>query len=60
MKNNILQTPSKPGVLLSKTFSHTPDEARSVELQKLVSFKNLFCYREIRSKNSTYCGYYKN
>ena len=26
-KTNILQTPSKVGVLQSKTFSHTPDEA---------------------------------
>ena len=32
MKNIILQTPSKPGVLLRKTCSHTPDEARSVGL----------------------------
>ena len=30
MKNIFLQTPSKPGVLLWKTFFHTPDEARSV------------------------------
>ena len=28
-KINILQTPSKVGVLQSKTFSHTPDEAMS-------------------------------
>ena len=34
MKNNFLQTPSKPGVLLRKIFSHTPDEARSVGLAK--------------------------
>ena len=27
IKINILQTPSKLGVLQSKTFSHTPDEA---------------------------------
>ena len=27
IKINILQTPSKVGVLQSKTFSHTPDEA---------------------------------
>ena len=33
MKNIILQTPSKPGVLLRKTFFHTP-EARSVGLAK--------------------------
>ena len=29
IKINILQTPSKVGVLQSKTFSHTPDEAMS-------------------------------
>ena len=51
MKNNILQTPSKPGVLLRKTFSPTPDEARSAELVKAHVFQKLFCYREIRSKN---------
>ena len=34
MKNIFLQTPLKPGVLLRKTFSHTPDEARSVGLVK--------------------------
>ena len=27
IKINIVQTPSKVGVLQSKTFSHTPDEA---------------------------------
>ena len=54
MKNIILQTPSKPGVLPRKTFSYTPDEARSVGLAKACVFffsKNLFCYREIRFKN---------
>ena len=34
MKNIIFQTPSKPGVLPRKTFSLTPDEARSVGLVK--------------------------
>ena len=34
IKNNILQTPSKVGVLQSTTFSHTPDEAMSVGLAK--------------------------
>ena len=38
MKNIILQTPSKPGVLPKKTFSHTPDEARSVGLAKACMF----------------------
>ena len=53
MKNIILQTPSKPGVLPRKTFSHTPDEARSVGLAKAcVLQKNLFCYREIRFMNT--------
>ena len=48
IKNIILHTPSKVGVLLKKTFSHTPDEARSVGLVKAcVLSKNLFCYREI-------------
>ena len=52
MRNNFLQTPSKPGVLLKKTISHTPDEARLVGLAKACVFqKHLFCYREIRSKN---------
>ena len=31
---NILQTPSKVGVLQSITFSHTPDEAMFVGLAK--------------------------
>ena len=39
MKNIILQTPSKPGVLSRKTFSHTPDEARSVRLAKACVFQ---------------------
>ena len=34
IKNDISQTPSKVGVLQSITFSHTPDEARSVRLAK--------------------------
>ena len=52
MKNNFLQTPSKPVVLQGKTFSHTPAEARLVGLAKACVFpKNLFCYKEIRSKN---------
>ena len=34
MKNIFLQTPLKPGVLLRKTFFHTPDGARSVGLAK--------------------------
>ena len=34
MKNIFLQTPLKPGVLLRKIYSHTPDEARSVGLAK--------------------------
>ena len=48
IKNIIPQTPLKVGVLQSKTFSHTPDEARSVGLGKAcILSKNLFCYREI-------------
>ena len=42
MKNNFLQTPLKPGVLQGKTFFHTPDEARSVGLAKLVFSKNIY------------------
>ena len=47
MKKIFLQTPSKPGVLVRKTFSYTPDEARSVGLAKAcVFYKYIFCYRE--------------
>ena len=42
MKNNFLQTPSKPGDLQGKTFSHTPDEARSVGLAKAFVFQNIY------------------
>ena len=42
MKNIILQTPSKPGVLLRKTFVHTPDEARSVELVKACVLQKIY------------------
>ena len=41
MKNNFLQTPSNPGVLQGKTFSHTPDEARSVGLVKPCVFQKI-------------------
>ena len=37
-ENFFLQTPSKPGVLVRKTFSHIPDEARSVGLEKVSVF----------------------
>ena len=48
IKNIIQQTPSKVGILLRKTFFHTPDEARSVGLVKAcVLSKHLFRYREI-------------
>ena len=39
MKNIFFQTPPKPGVLLRKTFFHTPDEARLVGLAKACFFK---------------------
>ena len=39
---NILQTPSKVGVLQSITFSHTPDEAMFVGLAKACSLKYYF------------------
>ena len=42
MKNNFLHTPSKSGVLQGKTFSHTPDEARSVGLAKGCVFQNIY------------------
>ena len=42
MKNIILQTPSKPGVLLRKTFLHTPDEARSVGLAKACVLQKIY------------------
>ena len=42
MKNIILQTPSKPGVLLRKTFFHTPDEARSVGLAKACVLQKIY------------------
>ena len=42
MKNNILQTPSKPGVLLRKTFFHIPDEARPVGLAKACVFQKIY------------------
>ena len=41
MKHIFLQTPLKPGVLLRETFSHTPDEARSVgSVKACVPLKN--------------------
>ena len=44
------------GVLLSITFSHTPDEARSVGLAKTcVPSKNLFCYRENKLQYRQLC-----
>ena len=42
MKNNFLQTPSKPGVLQGKTISHTPDKAKSVGLAKACVFQNIY------------------
>ena len=42
MKNNFLQTPSKPGVLQGKTISHIPDKARSVGLVKACVFQNIY------------------
>ena len=55
IKHIIPHTPSKVGVLQSITFSHIPDEARSVVLAKpCVPSKNLFCYREISFNNISY------
>ena len=42
MKNIILQTPSKPGVLPRKTFSHAPGEARSVGLAKACVLQKIY------------------
>ena len=42
MKKYFLQLPSKQGILLGKTFSHTPDEARSVGLAKACVFQKIY------------------
>ena len=48
IKDNIPHTPSKVGVLVRITFSHTPEEAMSVGLEKAcVPRKKWFCSREI-------------
>ena len=48
IKNNSPHAPSKVDVMVSITFSHTPDGAMSVGLAKAcVPWKKLFCYREI-------------
>ena len=46
MKKNFFQTPSKPGVLAGKTFSHTPDEARSVGLAKACVLQKIYSVLE--------------
>ena len=46
MKKNFLQTPSDLGVLVGKTFSHTPDEARSVGLAKACVFLKIYSVLE--------------
>ena len=51
MKNNFLQTPSKPGVLQGKHFPYTRWSQISRIGKSLCLPKYLFCYREIRSKN---------
>ena len=44
VNHNILHTPSNVGVMVSKTFSHTLDEAMSVGLVKACDLReNLFC-----------------
>ena len=49
INNNIPHTPTKVGVIVRKTFSHTPDEAMSGGLAKACDpWKNLFCWREIK------------
>ena len=42
IKKIILHTPSKAGVLLRKTFSHTPDEARTVGLAKACVLSKIY------------------
>ena len=55
MKNNFLQTPSKPGVLQGKTFSHMPDEARSVGLVKACVFQNIYSVIEKLDQRTDKC-----
>ena len=44
INHNILHTPSNVGVMVRKTFSHTPDEAMSGGLAKACDLReNLFC-----------------
>ena len=40
------QTPTKPGVLTGKTFSHTPDEGRSVGLAKACVLQQIYSVLE--------------
>ena len=61
MKKNFLQTPSKPGVLLGKTFSITSDEARSVGWVKAcVSQKNYSVTEKLVSRIKCSFGSHKN
>ena len=46
MKKIFLQTPSKPGVLVGKSFSHTPDDARSVGLAKACVLQKIYSVLE--------------
>ena len=46
MRKFFPQTPPKPGVLAGKTFSHTPDEARSVALAKACVLQNIYSVLE--------------
>ena len=54
MKNIFLQTPSKAGVLLRKTFFHTPDEARSVGLAKACILQKIYSVKEKLDLRMTY------
>ena len=50
INHNILHTPSNVGVVVRKTFFHTPDEATSIGLAKACDLReNLFCCRENQS-----------
>ena len=49
MKNNL-----KPGVLLGKTFSHTPDEVRSVGLAKACVFQKIFLLQRNQIQEYTF------
>ena len=54
MKNIILLTPSKPGVLLRKTFFYTSHEASSVGLAKACILQKIYSVIEKLDSRSTF------